>query len=95
MVPTRVSKKLFQLAVELAIAKSRDVIGVFDINAIPKGWDIPKFMHFVDGTGIAWLDFSKEGIKLSNTMQSVMDLSIKTIQQYNELLRSILEEWVS
>jgi hypothetical protein len=60
---------------------------------IPKKWDMDKFMYYVEGTGIAWVDYNKEGIQLNPQHQSVMDMSIKTIQQYVTLLESILVEW--
>ena len=52
-----------------------------------------KFMYFVEGTGIAWVDYNKEGIQLSPQHQSVLDMSIKTIDQYLNLLESIMQEW--
>ena len=52
-----------------------------------------KFMYYVDATGIAWVDYNKEGIQLSPQHQSVLDLSIKTIEQYIVLLESIVLEW--
>jgi hypothetical protein len=60
---------------------------------IPKKWDMDKFMYFVEGTGIAWVDYNKEGIQLSPQHQSVLDMSIKTIDQYLNLLESIMQEW--
>ena len=78
---------------ELAIARSKDIIAQFDINMIPKKWDMDKFMYFVEGTGIAWVDYNKEGINLSPQHQSVLDMSIKTIAQYLQLLESIQLEW--
>jgi len=60
---------------------------------IPKNWDMDKFMYFVEGTGIAWVDYNKEGIQLSPQHQSVLDMSIKTISQYLTLLESIMIEW--
>ena len=50
-------------------------------------------MYFVEGTGIAWVDYNKEGIQLSPQHQSVLDMSIKTIDQYLGLLESIVQEW--
>jgi len=47
----------------------------------------------VEGTGIAWVDYNKEGINLSPQHQSVLDMSIKTIAQYLQLLESIQLEW--
>jgi len=78
---------------ELAIARSKDIIAQFDINMIPKKWDMDKFMYYVEGTGIAWVDYNKEGIQLNPQHQSVLDMSIKTIGQYIQLLESILIEW--
>jgi hypothetical protein len=60
---------------------------------IPKKWDMDKFMYYLEGTGIAWVDYNKEGIQLSPQHQSVLDMSIKTIQQYIVLLESIVQEW--
>tara|TARA_R110000850_G_scaffold193875_1_gene320594 strand:- start:46 stop:1005 length:960 start_codon:yes stop_codon:yes gene_type:complete len=50
-------------------------------------------MYYVEGTGIAWVDYNKEGITLNPQHQSVLDMSIKTIGQYIQLLESILVEW--
>tara|TARA_R110002110_G_scaffold65002_1_gene179484 strand:- start:116 stop:1117 length:1002 start_codon:yes stop_codon:yes gene_type:complete len=50
-------------------------------------------MYYVEGTGIAWVDYNKEGVTLSPQHQSVLDMSIKTIEQYIVLLNSIMEEW--
>ena len=69
------------------------MIAQFDINMIPKKWDMDKFMYYVEGTGIAWVDYNKEGIQLNPQHQSVMDMSIKTIEQYITLLESIMLEW--
>lgn len=52
-----------------------------------------KFMYYVEGTGIAWIDYNKEGVKLSPQHQSVLDLSMKTMGMYVELLNSIQMEW--
>ncbi len=84
---------IYKYRLELAIARSKDIIAQFDINMIPKKWDMDKFMYYVEGTGIAWVDYNKEGITLSPQHQSVLDMSIKTIQQYIMLLDSILQEW--
>tara|TARA_R100000988_G_scaffold103062_1_gene80575 strand:- start:1321 stop:2253 length:933 start_codon:yes stop_codon:yes gene_type:complete len=50
-------------------------------------------MYYVEGTGIAWVDYNKEGIQLNPQHQSVLDMSIKTIEQYIALLESIMQEW--
>ena len=92
-IPYQLNYNIYKYRLELSIAKSKDIIAQFDINMIPKKWDMDKFMYYVEGTGIAWVDYNKEGIQLNPQHQSVMDMSIKTIQQYITLLESILVEW--
>ena len=92
-IPYQLNYNIYKYRLELAIARSKDIIAQFDINMIPKKWDMDKFMYYVEGTGIAWVDYNKEGIQLNPQHQSVMDMSIKTIGQYIQLLDSILMEW--
>ena len=92
-IPYQLNYNIYKYRLELAIARSKDIIAQFDINMIPKKWDMDKFMYYVEGTGIAWVDYNKEGIQLNPQHQSVLDMSIKTIQQYITLLDSILNEW--
>ena len=92
-IPYQLNYNIYKYRLELAIAKSKDIIASFDINMIPKKWDMDKFMYYVDATGIAWVDYNKEGMQLNPQHQSVMDMSIKTIGQYIQLLESILQEW--
>ena len=92
-IPYQLNYNIYKYRLEVAVAKSKDIIAQFDINMIPKKWDMDKFMYFVDATGIAWVDYNKEGVKLSPQHQSVLDMSIKTISQYIELLNSIAIEW--
>ena len=92
-IPYQLNYNIYKYRLELAIARSKDIIAQFDINMIPKKWDMDKFMYYVEGTGIAWVDYNKEGIQLNPQHQSVLDMSIKTIEQYVYLLESILVEW--
>jgi len=92
-IPYQLTYNVYKYRLELAIARSKDIIAQFDINMIPKKWDMDKFMYYVEGTGIAWVDYNKEGVTLSPQHQSVLDMSIKTIEQYIVLLNSIMEEW--
>jgi len=92
-IPYQLNYNIYKYRLELAIARSKDIIAQFDINMIPKKWDMDKFMYYVEGTGIAWVDYNKEGIQLSPQHQSVLDMSIKTIEQYIILLESIMQEW--
>jgi hypothetical protein len=92
-VPFQLNYNIYKYRLETSIARSKDIIAQLDINLIPKNWDMDKFMYFVEGTGIAWVDYNKEGVKLSPQHQSVMDLSVKTIQLYITLLEHIQFEW--
>jgi len=92
-IPFQINYNIYKYRLELAIARSKDIVAQFDINMIPKKWDMDKFMYFVEGTGIAWVDYNKEGTQLSPQHQFVLDMSIKTIEQYIMLLNSIVEEW--
>lgn len=92
-IPYQLNYNIYKYRLELSIARSKDIIAQFDINMIPKKWDMDKFMYYVEGTGIAWVDYNKEGIQLSPQHQSVLDMSVKTIQQYIVLLDSIMQEW--
>ena len=92
-IPFQINYNIFKYRMELSIARSKDIIAQFDINMIPKKWDLDKFMYYVEGTGIAWVDYNKEGIQLSPQHQSVLDMSIKTIDQYITLLESTVQEW--
>jgi hypothetical protein len=92
-IPYQLNYNTYKYRLELAIARSKDIIAQLDINLIPKKWDMDKFMYYVEGTGIAWIDYNKEGVKLSPQHQSVLDLSMKTMGTYVELLNSIQVEW--
>ena len=85
-IPYQLNYNIYKYRLELAIARSKDIIAQFDINMIPKKWDMDKFMYYVEGSGIAWVDYNKEGIQLNHQHQSVLDMSIKTIEQYISLL---------
>jgi hypothetical protein len=92
-IPFQLNYNIYKYRLETSIARSKDIIAQLDINLIPKKWDMDKFMYFVEGTGIAWVDYDKEGVKLSPQHQTVMDLSVKTIQLYITLLEHIQMEW--
>ena len=92
-IPYQINYNIYKYRLELSIARSKDIIAQFDINLIPKNWDMDKFMYYVEGTGIAWVDYNKEGVMLSPQHQTVLDMSIKTIQEYTILLDAIMQEW--
>ena len=70
--PYQLNYNTYKYRLELAIARSKDIIAQLDINLIPKKWDMDKFMYYVEGTGIAWIDYNKEGVKLSPQHQHSM-----------------------
>jgi hypothetical protein len=92
MIPYQLTYNIFKYRLENSIAKSKDIIAAFDINMIPNEWDMDKWMYYVDATGIAWVDYAKEGVKLNPTHQTVLDMSIKTIEAYVKLLDSLVLE---
>ena len=55
-IPFQLTYNIYKYRLELAIARSKDIIAQFDINMIPKKWDMDKFMYYVEGSGIAWVD---------------------------------------
>ena len=89
----QLSYNVFKYRLENAIAKSKDILAMLDIELIPKGWEMDKFMHILEATGIAWVNYQKEGLQFNPQHQSVLDMSIKTIEQYIALLQYIKEEW--
>lgn len=91
-IPYQIQYNIYKYRLELEVAKSKGVISMFDINMVPKGWSTDKFMYYLDALGIAWVSYNKEAPP-SPQHQTMMDLSIKTISAYVELLESILLEW--
>lgn len=89
----QLSYNVFKYRLENAIAKSKDILAMLDIELIPKDWSMDKFMHILEATGIAWVNYQKEGLQFNPQHQSVLDMSIKTIDQYISLLQYIKQEW--
>ena len=92
-IPYQINYNAYKYRMEIAVAKSKDVIGQFDINMIPTKWDTDKFMYYLDAFGIAWVDYNKDGVRLSPQHQSTMDMTIKSLSSYLELLESVVIEW--
>lgn len=92
-IPYQLMYDIYKYRLELSIAKSKDVIGEFDLSTIPADWNIDRFMYYLDATGVAWTDYSQEGIKPNPQLKRALDLSVQTIEQYILLLQSIREEW--
>ena len=92
-IPYQINYNAYKYRMEIAVAKSKDVIGQFDINMIPDKWDTDKFMYYLDAFGIAWVDYNKDGVKLSPQHRTTMDMTIKSLSSYLELLNSVVIEW--
>ena len=92
-VPYQLSYNIYKYRLELAVAKAKDKVAQFDINMIPKKWKPQDFLYWIESTGIAWVDYNKEGITMSPQHQTVMDLTIQTIEKYIALLESTVYEW--
>lgn len=92
-VPYQLSYNIYKYRLELAVAKAKDKVAQFDINMIPKKWEPEDFLYWVESTGIAWVDYDKEGITMSPQHQSVMDLTMQTIDKYVQLLQAVVMEW--
>ncbi len=90
--PYQLMYNIFKYRLENEIAKSKGVIAQFDISMIPGDWDMDKWMYYMDATGIAWQDFSEEGAEMSPHQQNVMDLTMKTAEQYISLLEYTKQE---
>jgi len=92
-VPYQINYNIYRYRLETSVAKSKDVIGQFDINMIPAKWNMDKFMYYVDAFGMAWVDYNKEGVYANPQHQSVMDMTVKSISSYIELMENIVLEW--
>lgn len=92
MLPYQISYDIYKYRMEVAIAKSKDVIAQLDIDSIPDDWEMDKFMYYMDATGIAWTQTNKEGYNPNPAHKAVIDLTVKTIESYLQLLESIVGE---
>lgn len=92
-VPYQLKYNIFWFRLENAIARAKDVISVFDINMVPKGWSTEKWMYFLDTMGIAWVDYEKEGVRFNPQHQAILDMTIKVIEDYVTLISAVKMEW--
>jgi hypothetical protein len=91
--PYQITYDIYKYRLEVSIAKSKDVIGQIDLSMLPKDWSVDKFLYYVESTGIAFVDYNKEGERSYNPQHvATMDLTVKTIEQYIRLLESIIVE---
>lgn len=92
-VPFQVLYNIVHYRMELALAKMKDTISLLDINVLPKNWPIEKFLAYVDYTGVGFVDYNKEGVRLNPQHQTSVKLASDTIRSYLELLANIKHEW--
>jgi len=92
-VPFQVLYNIVHYRMELALAKMKDTISLLDINVLPKNWPIEKFLAYVDYTGVGFVDYNKEGVRLNPQHQTSVKLASDTIGSYLELLANIKHEW--
>lgn len=90
--PYQLMYNILKYRLENSVAKSKDVIAQLDINMIPEDWDMDKFMYYMDATGIAWQSYAKEGIQPNPHAQQVLDLTLKTAEQYISLMEYTKQE---
>lgn len=63
---------IYHYRLERILAKNKDNILMLPIGMIPKKWEMDKFMHEVDATGIAWFDETKpNAVNILNSIRSV------------------------
>lgn len=93
-VPYQLTYNIYKYRMELAVAKAKGVIAQIDLSLIPEGWDMDKYLYYIDATAIAFYQSSTEGKERpNNTHKQVLDLSIKAIQEYQVLTTMIKEEY--
>lgn len=92
LLPYQISYDIYKYRMEVSIAKSKDVIAQLDIDSIPDKWEMDKFMYYMDATGIAWTQSNKEGYTPNAAHKAVIDLTVKTIESFLQLLESIVQE---
>lgn len=86
---------IFHYRFELTMAKNKDKVLLFPIDAIPKedGWDEYKFMYFVDAMGFAFINPTGEGAKGFSNYQ-VLDASLSQYAKVMiDLMNNIKTEW--
>jgi len=84
---------IYHFRLEVAVAKAKEAIMHLDKNMIPSDWDMDTFMYHIDAMGIAWTQRKEGDPSIDPTHKSVIDLSIKNLDQYVKLLEMIEIQW--
>lgn len=97
LLPYQLVYNIYLYRLENKVAKAKDLIALLDINMIPDGPEfgqgeekIDKWFYYMDAIGIAFVDYSKEGLPANH--QFVMDLTAKELDAYMNLIRFVLEQ---
>ena len=83
---------------ELAIAKSKGKLMLMDIAQIPasEGWDVDKWMYYLEAMGVAFINSQEEGKRGQNPQfnqfQSIDMTMGNVVNQYIMMLESIKEQ---
>ena len=80
---------IYSYRLENAVAKSKDMIAMIDINLKPENWDLEKWLYYAESSGYMFVNYAKDELVLNPTHKSVLDLTAKSIQQYVQLLEFI------
>jgi hypothetical protein len=94
--PYQVLYIILHYRLELAIAKSRGKIAVFDINSVPngKGWDEEKWFYWSEANGYAMVDRNQMGVDKSWTGYAVLDLDLfQHIANLIKIMDYVRQEW--
>lgn len=92
-IPYQLIYNVYKYRLEMEVAKAKGMIAQLDLDYIPDGWDMDKYMYYIDATGIAWQQRQKSGEMPNHTHREVLDLTVKAIQEYVALLEFTLAEW--
>lgn len=97
-IPYQLTYNIYKYRLENEVAKAKGMIALIDVDFIPEEFGsgpdaIDKFLYYVEALGIAFQRRAKEGLPAAAMQAAYLDLTIKTITAYLELLNSILLEW--
>lgn len=93
-IPYQLLYNIYHYRLESAVAKAKGVIAQLDLDYVPKGWDMDKYMYFIEATGIAWQQRKKEGnVMPTHTHREVLDLSVKAVDSFLSLIQMVKMEW--
>lgn len=88
--------KTYHYRFELIMAKNKEKLVTMPIGLIPnkQGWNMDKFMHYIDTTGIAWVNETAPNfINMMNGLKT-LDLSLANyVKSMIDILKSVKDEY--